>query len=99
MATGAGYDVITTCSLSNFDYIESLGAVKAFDYKNPTVIKDVVDELDKGECVGIYMAAGSNATACEGSFLAVRLRQKRSELWTVGYVLLLETSFRQHIGY
>ncbi|KAM7214801.1 GroES (chaperonin 10)-like protein [Rhypophila decipiens] len=65
MATGAGYDVIATCSPSNFDYVKSLGAVKAFDYKSPTVTEDVVAELDKGECVGIYMAAGSNAAACK----------------------------------
>ncbi|KAK7914223.1 hypothetical protein PG985_011926 [Apiospora marii] len=67
MATGAGYDVITTCSPRNFDYVRNLGAVKAFDYNSPTVIQDVVAELDKGVCAGIYMAAGSNAAACQVS--------------------------------
>ncbi|RKU47566.1 hypothetical protein DL546_006956 [Coniochaeta pulveracea] len=67
MATAAGYDVITTCSPSNFEYVKSLGAVKAFDYKSLTVTEDVVAELDKGECAGIYMAAGSNAAACQVS--------------------------------
>jgi NADPH:quinone reductase-like Zn-dependent oxidoreductase len=67
LATGAGYSVITTCSAANFDYVKQLGAVKAFDYKNPTVVQDVAAELDKGECVGIYMAAGSNAIACQVS--------------------------------
>ncbi|KAK8075428.1 hypothetical protein PG997_010091 [Apiospora hydei] len=67
MATGAGYDVITTCSPRNFDYVKGLGAVTAFDYKSPTVIQDVAAELDKGDCAGIYMAAGSNSAACRVS--------------------------------
>ena len=67
MATGSGYDVITTCSPSNFDYVKGLGAVKAFDYKSPSVTQDVAAELDKGECAGIYMAAGSTAAACKVS--------------------------------
>lgn len=65
MATGAGYEVITTCSPHNFDYVKSLGAVKAFDYSSPTVTQELVAELDEGECAGIYMAAGSNAAACQ----------------------------------
>ncbi|KUL82427.1 hypothetical protein ZTR_11200 [Talaromyces verruculosus] len=32
LATAAGYDVITTCSKKNFDYVKSLGAVNVFDY-------------------------------------------------------------------
>ncbi|KAK8016720.1 hypothetical protein PG993_014909, partial [Apiospora rasikravindrae] len=67
MTTGAGYHVITTCSPRNFDYVKALGAVKAFDYSRPTVVQDVAQELDKGECAGIYMAAGSNVAACQVS--------------------------------
>jgi NADPH:quinone reductase-like Zn-dependent oxidoreductase len=67
MARGAGYDVIATCSQRNFDYVKSLGAVKVFDYNSPTVVQDVAAELDKGECAGIYMAAGSVAAACQVS--------------------------------
>lgn len=70
LATAAGYDVLTTCSPANFDYVKDLGAIKAFDYKSPTVTQDIVTELDKGECVGIYMAAGSNAAACQVSAMS-----------------------------
>lgn len=77
MATAAGYDVITTCLPSNFDYVKSFGAVKAFDYKSPTVTQDVVAELDKGECAGIYMAAGSNAVAYRVSAVS---KQKVSKI-------------------
>ncbi|KAL2173161.1 uncharacterized protein P884DRAFT_281237 [Thermothelomyces heterothallicus CBS 202.75] len=36
----------------------SLGAVQVFDYKDPEVTERVAAELDKGECAGVFMAAG-----------------------------------------
>lgn len=68
LVTGAGYDVIATCSKKNFDYVKNLGAVKIFDYKDTDVIEKLAKELDKGECAGIFMAAGlkdGNAAACK----------------------------------
>lgn len=58
LATAAGYDIITTCSERNFDYVKSLGAVNAFDYSDRDVAETIAAELDKGECAGIFMAAG-----------------------------------------
>ncbi|KAL2169178.1 hypothetical protein VTG60DRAFT_6418 [Thermothelomyces hinnuleus] len=58
LVTAAGYDAIATCSRSNFDYVRSLGAVQVFDYKDPDVTERVAAELDKGECAGVFMAAG-----------------------------------------
>ncbi|KAL2194475.1 chaperonin 10-like protein [Corynascus similis CBS 632.67] len=60
LVTGAGYDAITTCSKNNFDYVKSLGAISAFDYKDPDVTEKLAAELDKGECAGVFMAAGLN---------------------------------------
>lgn len=68
LATAAGYDVITTCSKKNFAYVKALGAVNAFDYTDIEVTAKVAAELDKGECAGIFMAAGlkdGNVAACE----------------------------------
>ncbi|KAJ8115096.1 hypothetical protein OPT61_g3172 [Boeremia exigua] len=42
LATAAGYDVITTCSPKNFDLVKSLGAIAAFDYRDPCVNNDIV---------------------------------------------------------
>ncbi|KAI0384959.1 GroES-like protein [Hypomontagnella monticulosa] len=64
---GAGFDVVVTCSPRNFDYVKSLGASKVFDYSSPSVIDDVVAEIDKGSCAGIYLATGSVAAACQVS--------------------------------
>ena len=40
-AKAAGYRVATTCSPSNFDYVKSLGADGAFDYRSPSVVDDI----------------------------------------------------------
>ncbi|KAI8252040.1 Protein TOXD [Colletotrichum sp. SAR 10_98] len=37
----SGYDVITTASPHNFDYLKELGASAVFDYKSPTVSEDI----------------------------------------------------------
>lgn len=58
LAAGAGYDVISTCSERNFDHVKSLGAARVFDYNDPDVTEKLVAELDKGECAGVFMAAG-----------------------------------------
>jgi NADPH:quinone reductase-like Zn-dependent oxidoreductase len=58
LVTAAGYDAIATCSKKNFDYVKSLGAAQVFDYKDADVTEKLVAELDKGECAGIFMAAG-----------------------------------------
>lgn len=58
MAKAAGFEVITTCSARNFEYVMSIGASKAFDYSSATVVNDIVAEIDKGTCAGIFQAAG-----------------------------------------
>lgn len=67
LAKAAGYQVVTTCSPHSFEYVKNLGADKAFDYNSPSVINDVVAELDNGICAGIYLAAGKVAEACKVS--------------------------------
>ena len=68
LVTAAGYNVITTCSKKNFEYVKSLGATQAFDYKDANVTEKLAAELDKVDCAGIFMAAGlkeGNAAACK----------------------------------
>lgn len=67
LAKAAGLRVVTTCSPKNFDYVKSLGADVVFDYNAPSVIDNVVAELDKGVCVGIHHTAGSSAPSCQVS--------------------------------
>ena len=65
LSKGAGFEVITTCSARNFDYVKSLGADKVFDYNSPYAINDIAAELDKGACIGIFQAAGQVAPSCQ----------------------------------
>jgi NADPH:quinone reductase-like Zn-dependent oxidoreductase len=41
LAVAAGYEVITTASPRNYDFVKSLGASAVFDYNSATVIPDV----------------------------------------------------------
>jgi NADPH:quinone reductase-like Zn-dependent oxidoreductase len=42
LAAAAGYEVITTASPRNFEYVKSLGAAQVFDYNSPTVVPDII---------------------------------------------------------
>ena len=51
LAVAAGYDVITTASPKNFDYVRKLGASQVFDYRSKTVVADVIKAF-KGRTSG-----------------------------------------------
>jgi NADPH:quinone reductase-like Zn-dependent oxidoreductase len=42
LAVAAGYEVFTTASPKNFEYVKSLGASRVWDYRSPTVVEDIV---------------------------------------------------------
>ncbi|KAI1085462.1 GroES-like protein [Whalleya microplaca] len=58
LAINAGYEVITTASPKNFEYVKKLGASQVFDYSSPTVTDDLINAF-KGktsagalDCIG-----------------------------------------------
>ena len=61
LAVAAGYSVVTTASLKNFDYVKSLGAAHAFDYKSKDVVRDMVAALRDKDVVGA-LAIGAGST-------------------------------------
>lgn len=64
LAVAAGYDVITTASPRNFNYVCKLGASHVFDYRSKTVIEDVIKVL-KGKKLAGTLAIGAGSTdAC-----------------------------------
>ncbi|KAF2809789.1 zinc-binding oxidoreductase CipB [Mytilinidion resinicola] len=63
LAVAAGYEVITTASPKNFEYVKRLGAGSAFDYNSPTVITDLVDAFRGRSSVGAFDAIGAVAWA------------------------------------
>lgn len=65
LATASGAKVITAASKHNHAFVKKLGAVAALDYKDPTIVDDVVKAIQAagGEFAGIY-----DAIATEDSF-------------------------------
>ena len=64
LGVAAGYEIFTTSSPKNFDYLKKLGASQVFDYNSKTVIQEIISAF-KGKQVAGAMAIGSGAAeAC-----------------------------------
>ncbi|RKU46322.1 hypothetical protein DL546_008209 [Coniochaeta pulveracea] len=57
LAKAAGYEVYTTASPKNFDYVKKLGASHVFDYNSPTIKDDLVAAF-KGKTTAGALAIG-----------------------------------------
>lgn len=64
LAVAAGYEVITTASPKNFDYVKKLGATEVFDYNSKTVIADVINAFNGRTIAGAIAIGHGSATAC-----------------------------------
>lgn len=65
LAVAAGYEVFTTASPKNFDYVKSLGAARAFDYNSKTVIPDITSALQGKLVAGAVAIGKGSAEACK----------------------------------
>jgi NADPH:quinone reductase-like Zn-dependent oxidoreductase len=74
LAVSAGYEVITTASPRNFDYVKGLGASQVFDYNSKTVVKDIIAAF-RGKTLAGALAIGTGSAdpcadiihACNGN--------------------------------
>lgn len=66
LARNSGYHVIATCSSHNKAYCEELGVETAFDYKNESVVDDIVAFLEGKTLAGIFtpISAGETIPKC-----------------------------------
>lgn len=64
LATAAGYEVFTTASPKNFDYVKRLGASQAFDYRSPTVIQEIIGALKDKVLAGALAIGNNSAESC-----------------------------------
>ena len=69
LAVAAGYDVVTTASPRNFDYVRKLGADQVFDYRSPTVVPDIVQAL-RGKTLAGALAIGQGSAGRCADILA-----------------------------
>lgn len=60
LAAAAGYEVFSTSSPRNFDYVRKLGASQVFDYNSQTVVPDLIDALKTKDVAGA-MAIGEGS--------------------------------------
>ena len=60
LAVAAGYEVITTCSPRNFDYVKKLGASQAFDYNSKSVVSDIIHAF-RGKTTAGALTMGAGA--------------------------------------
>ncbi|WP_458070625.1 zinc-binding alcohol dehydrogenase family protein [Rhodanobacter sp. BL-MT-08] len=62
LAVAAGYEVVTTASPKNFEYVRELGASEVFDYNDANVVATIVKHLDNRDMAGaLAISAGSGA--------------------------------------
>ncbi len=64
LGVAAGYEVITTASPKNFDYLKQLGADQVFDYNSTTVIPDIIQALKGRRLAGAFSIGVGAADAC-----------------------------------
>ncbi|KAL4774745.1 chaperonin 10-like protein [Aspergillus nidulans var. acristatus] len=64
LAVAAGYEVLSTSSPKNFDYVKGLGASHVFDYRSKTLAKDLLSALKGKELVGAYTIGAGAVEAC-----------------------------------
>lgn len=64
LAVAAGYEVITTASPKNFDYVRKLGATQVFDYKSATARTDIVAALKGKKFAGALAIGDGSMEAC-----------------------------------
>ncbi|KAL4983889.1 zinc-binding alcohol dehydrogenase domain-containing protein cipB [Aspergillus falconensis] len=62
LGVAAGYEVFTTASPKNFDYVKKLGASQVFDYHSETVAQDLVAALQGKTLAGAMDCIGFAAT-------------------------------------
>ncbi|KAH8698698.1 zinc-binding oxidoreductase CipB [Talaromyces proteolyticus] len=62
LGVAAGYEVFTTASPKNFDYVKNLGASQVFDYNSSTVAADLIKALKGKTLAGAMDCIGFAAT-------------------------------------
>lgn len=64
LAIAAGYEVITTASPKNHAYLKNLGASEVYDYKSPTVVRDIIAAFKNRESAGAVSIGANSYKKC-----------------------------------
>ncbi|MFZ6654003.1 zinc-binding alcohol dehydrogenase family protein [Undibacterium sp. TJN19] len=64
LAVAAGYEVITTASAKNVDYLKKLGASQVFDYRSDSVVSDIIAACHGKTLAGAMAIGMGSMEAC-----------------------------------
>lgn len=64
LAVASGYEVISTASPKNFEYMKRLGASQVFDYNSPSVVQDIIRACRDKTLAGALSIGAGSADAC-----------------------------------
>ena len=64
LASASGYEVITTASPRNFDYVKRLGASQVFDYHDKNSVKEIIKAFQGKTIAGALAIGAGSARAC-----------------------------------
>ncbi|KAI4845430.1 zinc-binding dehydrogenase [Aureobasidium sp. EXF-8845] len=66
LAVAAGYEVISTASPRNHEYLKRLGATEVFDYNSPSVVEDIISTMNSKNRIsaGAYAIGVGSLNAC-----------------------------------
>ncbi|KAG8170240.1 hypothetical protein KVR01_000985 [Diaporthe batatas] len=64
LAVAARYDVLSTSSPKNFDFVKSLGAAQVFDYDSKTLAGDLLVALEGRSLAGAYAIGDGAVEVC-----------------------------------
>ena len=64
LGVAAGYEVVTTASPKNHEYLKKLGASHVFDYRSKTVIKDILAVVKGRPLARAFTIGAGAAEAC-----------------------------------
>ncbi|CAG8898774.1 unnamed protein product [Penicillium egyptiacum] len=64
LAAAAGYEVISTCSPNNFQYVTNLGASAVFDYRDILTVHSIIELCEHKKVVGAIAIGNDSTEAC-----------------------------------
>jgi NADPH:quinone reductase-like Zn-dependent oxidoreductase len=71
LGVAAGYEVFTTSSPKNFDYLKKLGASQVFDYNSKSVVQDIITAFKGKKSAGAIAIGSGGAEACMSILKAI----------------------------
>ncbi|KAI6085885.1 GroES-like protein [Hypoxylon rubiginosum] len=64
LAVAAGYEVYSTSSPKNFEFVKKLGASRVFDYHSKTLVMDILAAVGEKELWGAFAVGDGSVEAC-----------------------------------